>query len=61
MKRIDVHLGEDPDSMKVYEMANSKKLPVRYVSEWVLKNAKKGLVKQIEEEKKSRLMSVNGS
>jgi len=56
-----VHLGEDPDSMKVYEMANSKKLPVRYVSEWVLKNAKKGLVKQIEEEKKSRLMSVNGS
>jgi hypothetical protein len=47
LKRIAVHLGDDPDSMKVYEMANSKKLPVRYVSEWVLKNAKKDLINQL--------------
>lgn len=58
MKRIDVHLGDDPDSRKVYEMAHSKMLPVRYVSEWVLKNAKKDLIKQLEELEKTADMRL---
>ena len=48
MKRIDVLLGDDPGSEKIRKMADSKKLPVRYVSEWALKDMKNKLVGQVE-------------